>query len=732
MNIIDYFKQLGLLNEKQIEEAKEYAKQYGIRLDEVIYIKDYVNKEVFLREYAKIYKIQFYKNLDIEKIPTILPAKFLKEREIIPISIINNQLNIAIANPFDIETIKDIEFITDLKVNVFLTLPETIKKILEEVLPEESLSLNDNLKMDLEIIDNNTKGNLRVLDLEQLASQPPVIRLVNIILIEAIRKGVTDIHIEPQKEFLQIRFRIDGYLHEYAKLNSKLTQSIISRIKIIAKMNISERRKPQDGAVSIMIDSNEIDLRVNTLPSLYGEKAVIRILDKSRSQIKLDKLGFLDESLEKIKRITQKPYGILFVCGPTGSGKTTTLYSIINYVKTPEKNIVTVEDPVEYKLPGITQVQINEKGGVTFPSALRAILRQDPDIVLIGEIRDKETAEIAIHAALTGHLVLSTIHTNDSISVLSRLEAMGIESNLIADAVIGIIAQRLVRKICPYCAEDKIIDKNALKTFGINSNTDISQKVGKGCNKCSNTKYKGRSVIEEILEIDNEIKEMILLKKNRDKIFRELRKKGFKPMSIVAIEKVLNNTTTIEEVSRVVDFSEIIIENNKIKLKSDNNKNNNMDNFNNTIEHNRIPIDTTENYVSNIQNTNVYLPTIMIVDDSRTIRMMIRPLLESQGYNVIEAENGRIAIEKLKQQKVDFIIMDLMMPELNGFQTLKIIRDHPIWENIPVIMLTTKAELENEMTGFNLGVDEFMPKPFMPERLLARVKAIFKRYKKQT
>jgi type IV pilus assembly protein PilB len=391
-----------------------------------------------------------------------------------------------------------------------------------------------------------------------LGEDAPVVRLVNSIISQAIVEGASDIHIEPMEDSVRVRYRIDGILHEKQRLSKKIQPGIIARFKIISNMDIAERRIPQDGRISLKFEGRPVDFRVSSLPSIFGEKIVLRILDKTSSIKPLEQLGFSHENLEKFKHIIGQPYGMILISGPTGSGKTTTLYSILNTLNTPTKNIITVEDPVEYQLKGINQVQVNDKAGLTFANALRAILRQDPNIILIGEIRDRETAQIAIEAALTGHLVLSTIHTNDSASIPTRLIDMGIEPFLVASSLIGATAQRLVRKICPKCKEPQTPSKEVLEHLGFRVDEGVTFYKGAGCDNCNHTGYKGRVAISEILPITPEIQRLILKQASSKEILTEAKRLGMKTLLDDALMKAAEGVTTLEEVIRVVSTLEVV------------------------------------------------------------------------------------------------------------------------------------------------------------------------------
>lgn len=395
--------------------------------------------------------------------------------------------------------------------------------------------------------------------LREMGQDAPVIRLVNTIITQAIVERASDIHVEPQKDHLRIRYRIDGILQEKQKLPRNIQAGVLSRIKIMSSMDIAERRKPQDGRISLRIENKAIDFRVSSLPTIYGEKIVLRILDKSSAMVPLENLGFLSDTLALFNNVISQPYGMIIISGPTGAGKTTTLYSVLNRLNMPTKNIVTVEDPVEYQMDGLNQVQVNVKADMTFANGLRSILRQDPNIVLIGEIRDGETAQIAIEAALTGHLVLSTLHTNDAPSVATRLIDMGIEPFLIASSLIGATAQRLARKICPDCKQPYVPPASALEGLGLSTRGKLEEVTfykGTGCAKCGGTGYKGRTGIHEMMKVDDELRRLILHKASARDISQAARSHGMRTLLEDALVKAREGIITLEEVLRVVSTVE--------------------------------------------------------------------------------------------------------------------------------------------------------------------------------
>ena len=388
----------------------------------------------------------------------------------------------------------------------------------------------------------------------EAAEEAPIIRIVNTILLYAIKEGASDIHIEPQSKGVRVRYRIDGVLHEQMKIPQYVLNPLISRVKIMSEMNIAERRIPQDGRIKITMQGKEFDMRVNTCPSVFGEKIVMRILDKSSVMLGLDKIGLYEDMQAMLLDIAMQPNGMLIVCGPTGSGKTTTLYSLLNVVSTIEKNVSTVEDPVEYQLPGLTQVQVNRKAGLTFATALRAFLRQDPDVIMVGEIRDLETAEIAVQASLTGHLVLSTIHTNDAPSSATRLGDMGVEPFLISASMSGAMAQRLARQICKNCKEEYEPPRETLLRFGFDPLKHPDQKFyrGRGCDVCKQTGFKGRTGIYELMQINEELQELIVRRAPVTEVKEAARANGMMTLQEDGFRKCKDGHTTVEEVMRVV------------------------------------------------------------------------------------------------------------------------------------------------------------------------------------
>lgn len=477
----------------------------------------------------------------------IISEELARKFTVIPVFSMEKTLGLAMADPRNVEAIDQVSRHTGMSVDPYLSDKDDILKIIDS----QFLKLGSVAEMieDLEVTRVREEEE-DIPELKDLSDEAPITKLVNLIFAQAVRDGASDIHIEPDEYVLRIRFRIDGVLYEVPSPPKHLKAAITSRIKVMSNMNIAETRKPQDGHIRMRVEGKNIDVRVSILPTVFGENVVLRILDPRAIAIGLEQLGFSEKTLAKFKEIIFRPHGVLLNTGPTGSGKTTTLYAALQTVNSLEKNIITVEDPVEYRLRLIRQVQVNQKIGVTFANGLRAILRQDPDIIMIGEIRDVETAEIAVQASLTGHFVFTTLHTNDAAGAAPRLIHMGVEPFLVAASLEGIMAQRLVRKICPECNEIYNPDPAVLQKFNIKPGTKLHR--GAGCEYCRGTGYKGRVAVLELIDVTPEIRHLILEKASVDEIKEQARKDGAVFMEDDALEKVLTGVTTVEEMSRAI------------------------------------------------------------------------------------------------------------------------------------------------------------------------------------
>ncbi|MDY0063270.1 MAG: type IV-A pilus assembly ATPase PilB [Myxococcota bacterium] len=490
-----------------------------------------------------------------EDVISLIPKDVAEKHMVVPINRAGNSLIVAMSDPSNIFAIDDLKFLTGYNIEVVVASEDAIRKAIERYY-ERGIAYSDVLNEfsedDIEVIESDE--GIDLVELARSSEQAPVVKLVNLILLDAIKKGASDIHVEPYEKQLRVRYRIDGVLYEVMNPPFKLKNAITSRLKIMAQMDIAERRLPQDGRIKLKLGKErEMDFRVSALPTLFGEKIVLRLLDKSNLELDMTKLGFEPEPLSLFKDAIHRPFGMVLVTGPTGSGKTTTLYSALSELNKTTDNISTAEDPVEYNLAGINQVHMNDSIGLNFATALRSFLRQDPDIIMVGEIRDFETAEIAVKAALTGHLVLSTLHTNDAPSTISRLLNMGIEPFLVTASVNLIMAQRLARRICPECKEESDVSPDLLIDMGMKpelADHAVCYK-GAGCRMCSDTGYKGRVALYEVMSFYDELKEFVLQGYSTNELKNEGIRLGMKTLRQAGLTKVLEGITTIEEVGRV-------------------------------------------------------------------------------------------------------------------------------------------------------------------------------------
>ncbi|WP_456485027.1 type IV-A pilus assembly ATPase PilB [Desulfurobacterium sp.] len=526
-----------------------------------------IKEETLLQILSQVYGVPSVDLREIsldEDIVKIIPQSTAEKNMLLPIGRIGPNLKLAMADPSDLQTIERLRFSTGFKIEPYVALPFRIKHKLEEVygkieedffskLRQELLTEKESAEIE-DLEETPVKENVVSLDnLKQLATQAPIVKLVNAIVLEALKRGASDIHIEPFEKELRIRYRIDGVLHVVGKYSPEIKDAVSARFKVLSNLDIAEKRLPQDGRMSVKYKGRKIDFRVSTLPTVFGEKIVLRILDKGNLQLDLSKLGLEEREYKLLMKAIKAPYGMVLVTGPTGSGKTTTLYSSLLTVNTPEINIMTAEDPVEYNLYGINQVQIKHEIGLDFARVLRAFLRQDPDIIMVGEIRDKETAQIAIESALTGHLVFSTLHTNDAPSTVTRLLDMGIEPFLVSSSVLLVIAQRLARRICPKCKEPYKYPIEVLMEVGFSKEEAATIKTyrGKGCDYCNGTGYKGRVGFYEVLEMSHKVRDAILKGKTSDDIRQIAILEGMRTLRDIGRIKIAKGDTTPEEVLRV-------------------------------------------------------------------------------------------------------------------------------------------------------------------------------------
>jgi type IV pilus assembly protein PilB len=552
----------NIITDEQLNKAVDLQKKEGGRISSNLVKLDILSEDALINFLSEQYHVASV-SLSPEEVDTevikFIPYDVAHKYQIFPISKNGAVLTVAMIDPSNVFAIDDVKFMTGYEVQPVVASETAIKEAIAHHYEQSSEELQNVVDSLAEFKDEGldfiqeADDDIDLGELQNAMEEAPVVKLVNLILSEAITRGASDIHLEPYEKSLRVRYRIDGVLYDVMQPPAKLKAALSSRIKIMSELDIAERRLPQDGRIKLKIKNRGVDLRISTLPTLFGEKIVMRILDKSNLNLDLTKLGFEEQAMKDFQESIVSPYGMVLVTGPTGSGKTTTLYSALSTVNNIDVNIMTAEDPVEYNLHGINQVHVKDDIGLTFASALRSFLRQDPDIVMVGEIRDFETAEIAVKAALTGHLVLSTLHTNDAPSTISRLLNMGIEPFLVSASVIVIIAQRLCRRICDQCKEELDVPESALINMGFQQDEVSTFKCykGKGCPACSETGYKGRMALYEVMPVKEEIKDMILKGASAADIKKAAIQLGMKTLRMSGLTKIKEGLTSVEEVLRV-------------------------------------------------------------------------------------------------------------------------------------------------------------------------------------
>jgi type IV pilus assembly protein PilB len=538
----------GKITKEQLNEALEDQKTSKMKLGEVIVSKGWLSLDDIieaLETQLGFPKVDLSKYEINSNVATLIPESIVRKYKLIAIDKKDDMLLVAMIDPLNFVAIDDIRLFTKMEVMPCLAYGADLDQVIDRYYSSFFTRKTLDELSDVFLPTEEESAEEEMLEV----ATAPIVKLVNSIIEQAMRSNASDIHIEPSHNDIRVRFRIDGDLTEIMVLPKSNLSPIVTRVKIIGRMDIAEKRIPQDGRVEMKFNDREIDLRISTLPTVYGEKIVLRILDKSNFNFTKEKLGFSKDNLDKLNKMIAQPYGMLLVTGPTGSGKTTTLYTILRELNVESKNVITVEDPVEYKLKGINQVQVNVKAGLTFASGLRSILRQDPDTIMIGEIRDAETAEIAVRAAITGHLVLSTLHTNDSPSTVARLVDMGLEPYLVSSAVIGIISQRLVKLLCPKCKEKYIASDSEKRILGIEGDNEVTLYKPVGCNSCNNG-YKGRSAVHEVMLVNESIRRLINTGANTDDIRSQALKDGMTTLLQSASDLALKGDTSFEEIMR--------------------------------------------------------------------------------------------------------------------------------------------------------------------------------------
>ena len=666
-----------------------------------------------------------------------VPEQLARRHHVLPLRLTDSYLEVGTSNPLDLDAEKALAFNTAREVRLFLLAPSRISEKLDELYkPNKAIDKLLEGMGDADILQTlpDAPGPEEISEAD--ASQKPVVRLVDMIISEGILSRASDIHVEPEEGGVAVRYRIDGVLRQVMKIPRQAGLPLISRIKIMSSLDIADRLRPQDGRARVAVNGQPIDLRVSTLPAQLGEKVVIRILDSRATVKSLDSLGLNPGEGEAIKRLLENHEGILLVTGPTGSGKTTTLYSCINQIKSEGVNIVTVEDPVEYRMQGIVQVQVQEKAGLTFAAALRSILRQDPNVVLVGEIRDKETAQIAVQASLTGHLVLSTLHTNDAANAVTRLVDIGVEAYKIAASLRGVVAQRLMRKLCPTCKEVWMEAPPPRMQRWIPKGTPLYRAAG--CPDCAMTGYRGRFSILEILTMTPELERRIAAGEAADRIAEAARRGGMKSLWESGLAHVARGESTIDDLTRVVD----IPDEDEDPPVAEGPRQTGTSRGGTKDSPRRTPPELPQPVSTHFDLLEEQTPPaggrrsgahgqpaskVLLVDDEDSLRKVMRDLLERDGYEVTEARDGVQALDQVDRVGPDIIVLDLNLPGLDGYGVLSHLRSRPATANIPVIVLTAKGDEDNEVRVFELGASDFLTKPFRARALSARLEAVLGR-----
>jgi type IV pilus assembly protein PilB len=545
----------NLITGDELEAALKMQLTKGQKIGEILLELGVLNEEQilpFIQRQMNLPAVKIREGVIDPAVVRLLPRDVSERLEALAMFKVRDELSVAMAEPQNLQQIDELERITKLKIRPVFAFATSIRKMTTRAYEDDFQVDTVTADLDEDAVELQLDhADLDVSSVESLVDGSPVINLVNYLILQSLRKGASDIHIEPTRKHTIVRFRVDGQLIEVLRPRRDIHAAVVSRIKVMGKMDIAEHRVPQDGRCQVAVEGKEVDLRISTLPTVLGEKVVLRVLDRRRLTFNLDKLGMPPEQLNKVKSLLSRPYGLLLVTGPTGSGKTTTLYSALELIKSVHLNIVTVEDPVEYQLETINQVQVEKSRNLSFAAALRSILRQDPDVIMLGEIRDAETAQVAVQAALTGHLVLSTLHTNDSPGAVTRLQDMGVENYKIAAAVVGVVAQRLLRTICPKCRTSYYPPADLLETLHFKGDRRRSFAKGEGCRECYDTGFQGRCGIYEVLVIDQAVRELIANGANLESIRKWFREHGGRSLLDEAMRMAEKEATSLDEVMRV-------------------------------------------------------------------------------------------------------------------------------------------------------------------------------------
>ena len=745
----------GLLTLDQIEAVRAQPVE---SLWEEVVKRGFVTDDALVNAVAARFRMKVADvNTVSQQARELVPEALARKYRILPLSISDSILDIATSDPLDLDCERTLAFALGRTVRMSIAAPRRIHDRIDEVYRPENVfeKILENVQGTYDVENIGDSVDEGELDLGAAQGNArPVIQLVDRILAEGIQSRASDIHLEPEESGVAVRYRIDGVLRQVMVLPKPAGIPLVSRVKIMAQLDIADRLRPQDGRARVAVAGNRVDLRVSTLPASQGEKVVIRILDQRATILSLDALGLLPDEYSRIEELLQAREGIVLVTGPTGSGKTTTLYSMLRAVQGRGVNIVTVEDPVEYRLQGIVQVQVNEKAGLTFPAALRSILRQDPDVILVGEIRDKETANIAIQASLTGHLVLSTLHTNDAASSVTRLVDIGIESYKIAAALKGVVAQRLMRRLCTHCRELSVGQvPDRLRKWFPDQGTLYR---GVGCPECSMTGYRGRLAIEEVLQATDEVERRIAGNESVERINDAAREGGMRSLWESGVQHVRKGETTIEELLRVLEApmesgggragQQARVSTAEVPAVApprertsggaaaidDEGPSASAPAARRSGTRHSAPaaLFTGESFELVEDPAKVKKPAakrVLLVEDEESLRRVMKDLLEREGFVVHEASDGVIALDEVDRLAPDLVVLDLNLPRLDGYGVLSHLRARPATQKLPVIVLTAKGDEDSEVRVFEYGASDYLTKPFRARALSARIHSLLER-----
>jgi type IV pilus assembly protein PilB len=717
----DLLIRVGVVDASGFTRALEAQSQHANNLGRTLADLDLADESVVASAIASALRLEYLgePRAVVADVAALVPAEFCRKHRVLPLDVKGNLLRLAITDPLNDSVLQDVAFLTGKRVAAVVVTLTCFEQMSGRLHPEVAGSSGSTQYDMLDTVDPageieaSKEREYELVDPAALIKDtrlPPIVRLVNLILSDAAKAGASDIHIEPNETFLQVRQRVDGLLHEVLTVPQHLQDQAISRLKIISGMDISERRKPQDGRCRLRFEGRRIDLRVSTLPTQFGEKIVIRLLNADGAVLPIENLGFAPENLRALRSFLSRPQGMILVTGPTGSGKTSTLYAALNFVKSPTNNIITLEDPIEFQVPGVNQMQINARAGVTFASGLRSILRQDPNVILVGEIRDQETANVALEAAQTGHLLLSTLHTNDAPGTITRLFDLGIQPFLIASSLVGIIAQRLVRRPCPSCAVPQMPTADVVERLGGRSQlpSDGRWLAGQGCEQCGQSGFKGRIAVHEILQINDEVRELISSRAPEHAVRRAGRRGGMQTLFEDGVAKAAQGLTTLEEVLRLVAHSE-------------------PREASGSAGPSEEPAVGATADQDGQSEPKAGGRRVLVVEDNETIVSVVRYFLELEGFEVIVAADGLAGLDVAVRECPDVIVSDVKMPGMDGLEMVKALRLNPRTANMRVLMLTSEASVESETEALSAGADDYVLKPVEPRRLAARVKALLSR-----